>query len=126
MHTETQAAAKQLDEFFATHANYAHAANIAAVCTQDFTGSSADDFVRSAPPTHAVRVVDTPLSAHSADACVDITDAGRDALRRSEALAALFGRPWPTVAQARTLGVCPACHYVLTSPSCATREHAFS
>ena len=33
MHTETQAAAKQLDEFFATHANYAHAANIAAVCT---------------------------------------------------------------------------------------------
>jgi hypothetical protein len=126
MHTETQAAAEQLDEFFATPANYAHAANITAVCTQDFTRSTNDSFVQSAPPAHAVRVVDTPLNAHSSDMCVDITDAGRDALRRSEALAALFGRPWPTVAQARAIGVCTACHYVLTSPSCAAREHAVS
>jgi hypothetical protein len=126
MRTETQAAAEQLDAFFATPANYAHAANLAAVCTQDFTGSSGDNFVQSAPPTHAVRVVDTPVNVHSSDACVDITDAGRDALRRSEALAALFGRPWPTVAQARSLGVCAACHHVLTSRSCSAREHNLS
>jgi hypothetical protein len=37
---------------------------------------------------------------------------------------ALFGRPWPTVAEAARIGVCPACHMAYNTPSCAAaRQH---
>jgi hypothetical protein len=126
MRTETRAAAEELDAFFATPANYAHAGNIAALCTRVFAASPDDNFVQSDPTTHPVRVVETSVSMHSAEAYVDITDAGRDALRRCAALVALFGRPWPTVAQARAVGTCPSCRYLLTSPGCSASEHKLS
>jgi hypothetical protein len=74
------------------------------------------------PARPSCLVAEACLSS-SDDARFIITDAGRDQIRRDAAMQALFGRPWPTVAEVGRIGVCPDCHMAQTTPSCDRREH---
>jgi hypothetical protein len=82
MHTQskTAAVAANLATYFDTPSNYAHAANVAALVLE--------------PLPNGEHVWLRPADDH--DPRYVLTDLGRRAL----ALDALFGQPWPTVAQA--------------------------
>ena len=82
------AAAAELEAYFDSPANYAHADNVAALVLERLPN---DELAWLRP---------SPDVAENDDALYVLTEAGHDLVARWRAEEALFGRPWPTVAEA--------------------------
>jgi len=82
------AAATALERYFDSPANYAHALSVADLVLDRLPNGELA-WLRAEPPTNEVRYVLTE------DGCRAL-----DEDCRARALAALFGQPWPTVAEA--------------------------
>ena len=83
------AAAAAIERFFETPSNYAHADNVAALVLERLP-SGEHAWLRCEADTHP---------AEHDDALYVLTEAGHDLVARWRAEEALFGRPWPTVAE---------------------------
>ena len=87
MQPKSTAAAAELTAYFDTPSNFAHADTVADLALERLPSG---EFAWLKPSTD---------TAEPDDALYWPTEAGRDLVARLRAQPALFGRPWPTVAE---------------------------